>query len=59
MKKIIYQPPRLNVVSFHVELGQEASRGLGLSEQTGNIEIESRQDNHNNWGNKSDDHWFQ
>ena len=59
-ERLQYETPRVSVVNFFVEKGftDSDTHKLGLTEDTGDINLESRSTTGGNWGGESDEHWF-
>ena len=55
-----YVSPRVTVVQFVVEHGftDSYTEKLGLTDDEGDINLESRSNDGDNWGGVSDNHWF-
>ena len=55
-----YVSPRVTVVQFVVEHGftDSYTEKLGLTDDEGDINLESRSNTGGNWGGESDEHWF-
>ena len=55
-----YEDPCVKVVQFVVENGYTDSdtKKLGLREDMGDINLESRRTTGGNWGGEDDEHWF-
>ena len=56
----LYVSPRVTVVQFVVEHGftDSYTEKLGLTDDEGDINLESRSNTGGNWGGESDEHWF-
>ena len=55
-----YLAPCVTVVQFAVENGftDSYTEKLGLTDDEGDINLESRSNDGDNWGGVSDNHWF-
>ena len=55
-----YLAPCVTVVQFAVENGftDSYTEKLGLTDNEGDINLESRSNDGDNWGGVSDNHWF-
>lgn len=55
-----YVAPCVTVVQFAVENGftDSYTEKLGLTDNEGDINLESRSNDGDNWGGVSDNHWF-
>lgn len=59
-ERLQYEAPCVKVVQFVVENGYTDSniQKLGLRDDIGDINLESRSTTGGNWGDESDEHWF-
>ena len=59
-ERLQYVAPHVTLVQFVVENGYTDSytEKLGLTDEEGDINLESRSNAGGNWGGESDEHWF-